>query len=192
MDVAAFLDRIEKQPFFEKQIAHVEHLPERPPVHLEVPGGLSPALSGVLTSLGIEDLYAHQATSIEHIRQGKSIVIVTGTASGKTLCYTIPVMEALLADSRATMLFIYPTKALAQDQLRGLNAFQNEDLGIRFMAGTYDGDTPQNLRRKIRDGGNIILTNPDMLHQGILPQHARWNRFLCMPTGACSDLISPT
>ena len=177
MDVAAFLASVEQQQFFDKQIAHVEHLPERPPVHLEVPGGMHPAVSGVLAGLGIHRLYAHQATSIDHIRQGKSIVIVTGTASGKTLCYTIPVMEALLADTRATMLFIYPTKALAQDQLRGLNAFQNEDLGIRFMAGTYDGDTPQGLRRKIRDGGNIILTNPDMLHQGILPQHARWNRF---------------
>ena len=75
------------------------------------------------------------------------------------------------------MLFIYPTKALAQDQLRGLAAWQNEDLGIQFMCGTYDGDTPQSLRRKLRDGGNVILTNPDMLHQGVLPNHSRWHRF---------------
>ena len=178
MDVAAFLERIEQQRFFDKQIAHVEHLPKRPPVHHEVQGGLHQSVSAVLAGQGIRDLYAHQATSIEYIRQDKNIVIVTGTASGKTLCYTIPVMEALLEDSKATMLFIYPTKALAQDQLRGLNAYQKDGFGIRFMAGTYDGDTPQNLRRKIRDGGNIILTNPDMLHQGVLPQHARWNRFL--------------
>jgi DEAD/DEAH box helicase domain-containing protein len=92
------------------------------------------------------------------------------------LCYTIPVVEALLEDSQATMLFIYPTKALAQDQLRALGSFQSEE-GIEFLAGTYDGDTPQNLRRRIRDGAHIVLTNPDMLHQGILPQHARWNRF---------------
>jgi DEAD/DEAH box helicase domain-containing protein len=122
-------------------------------------------------------LYSHQATAVEHIRNGDNIVIVTGTASGKTLCYTIPVVEALLEDSKATMLFIYPTKALAQDQLRGLSLFRAPDSGIQFMAGTYDGDTPQNLRRKIRDGGNVILSNPDMLHQGVLPQHARWNRF---------------
>ncbi len=177
MDVAAFIERLEKQRFFEGQMVHVEHLPERPPVNQDVQGGVHEAILKILSDLGIDHLYAHQATAIECIRQDKNIVIVTGTASGKTLCYTIPVMEALLEDSKATMLFIYPTKALAQDQLRGLNAFQKDDLGMRFMAGTYDGDTPQNLRRKIRDGGNIILTNPDMLHQGILPQHARWNRF---------------
>jgi len=177
MDVAGFLKRVEQQGFFDKQIAHIEHLAERPPVHHEVQGGVNKAVSEILAGTGVKNLYAHQATAIERIRRNENIVIVTGTASGKTLCYTIPVMEALLADSKATMLFIYPTKALAQDQLRGLNAFQKEEFGIRFMAGTYDGDTPQSLRRKIRDGGNIILTNPDMLHQGILPQHARWNRF---------------
>ena len=108
---------------------------------------------------------------------GEHIVAVTGTASGKTLCYNIPVVESVLADSRATALYIYPTKALAQDQLRTIGALQDDDLGLRFMAGTYDGDTPQNLRRKLRDGANVILTNPDMLHQAILPNHARWNRF---------------
>jgi len=177
MDVAAFVDRLGKQRFFQSQIVHVQELAERQPIHQDLPGGLHEAAGRVLAGLGIEKLYSHQATAIGHVRRGENVVIVTGTASGKTLCYTIPVVEALLEDSRATMLFIYPTKALAQDQLRGLTAFQQPDEGIGFMAGTYDGDTPQNLRRKIRDGGNIILTNPDMLHQGILPQHARWNRF---------------
>ena len=177
MDAASFIERVKGKRFFEDQLVHVRELVARPPVYRDVAGGLHPAVTDVLGKLGIERLYSHQAAAIDHVRDGRNIVIVTGTASGKTLCYTIPVVEALLADKNATMLFIYPTKALAQDQLRGLGSFQEVGVGMDFLAGTYDGDTPQNLRRKIRDGGNIILTNPDMLHQGILPQHSRWNRF---------------
>ena len=177
METGTFLEQIRNHNFFNNQIIHIEELPERPPVYQEVPGGLHEAVEKALDRLGIQKLYSHQATAIEKIRQEKNVVIVTGTASGKTLCYTIPVVEALLEDSQSTMLSIYPTKALAQDQLRGLTSFQSAELGIDFLAGTYDGDTPQSLRRKIRDGANIVLTNPDMLNQGILPQHARWSRF---------------
>ncbi len=177
MEVGTFLERLMGQPFFRGQVVHVQKLPEKPPVHAAVTEGLLEPTREALQRLGIDRLYSHQAAAIDHIRAGEDIVIVTGTASGKTLCYTVPVMETLVQDSMATMLFIYPTKALAQDQLRGLSRCRHEDLGLQFMAGTYDGDTPQNLRRKLRDGGNIVLTNPDMLHQGILPQHARWNRF---------------
>ena len=177
METGTFLERIRSQNFFNNQIVYVEELSERPPVYQDVPGGLHEAVEKALDRLGIKQLYSHQATAIGKIRQGKNVVIVTGTASGKTLCYTIPVIEALLENSQSTMLSIYPTKALAQDQLRALTSFQSAELGIDFMAGTYDGDTPQNLRRKIRNGANIVLTNPDMLNQGILPQHARWNRF---------------
>ncbi|MBT3295006.1 MAG: DEAD/DEAH box helicase [Verrucomicrobia bacterium] len=176
MNAEEFIAQTRRSKSFSNQMVHVEALPPRDARYQEVEGGIHPAVQGVLSGQGIEQLYSHQATAIEHVRQKKNIVIVTGTASGKTLCYTVPVMEALLEDDKATMLFIYPTKALAQDQLRGLGLFQKPDSGISFLAGTYDGDTPQNLRRKIRDGGNIILTNPDMLHQGMLPQHARWNR----------------
>ncbi len=177
MDVERFLQLIKDQDFFDDQVIHTEQLPERPAVFQEVNGGLQDVVQGTLDALGINELYCHQATSINEIRDGHSIVIITGTASGKTLCYTIPVLEALVTDPKSTMLFIYPTKALAQDQARGLNKFQENGDQIPFMAGTYDGDTPQNLRRRLRDGGNIILTNPDMLHQGILPQHTRWSRF---------------
>ena len=177
MDVATFIDGLARQKFFHNQVVHVETLPRRAAVYQEVTDGLATNCREALDRLGIEKLYSHQAAAIDTIRAGENVVIVTGTASGKTLCYTIPVVETLLDDSMATMLFIYPTKALAQDQLRGLTRFQFKDLELKFMAGAYDGDTPQNLRRKLRDGGNIILTNPDMLHQGILPQHARWNRF---------------
>ena len=177
MNASEFMARTRNSKFFDNQVVHIQELPPREACYQEVRGGLNPAVAGVLREQGIEQLYSHQASAIDLVRQKKNIVIVTGTASGKTLCYTVPVMEALLEDDKATMLFIYPTKALAQDQLRGLGLFQRPDAGIKFMAGTYDGDTPQNLRRKVRDGGNIILTNPDMLHQGMLPQHSRWNRF---------------
>jgi len=177
MDAQAFLERLKGQPFFFGQVVHLETLPERQPVHKDVPGGILPPVQAALESQGIRRLYSHQADAIGHIRQGRSVVIVTGTASGKTLCYDIPVAETLARDALATMLFVYPTKALAQDQLRALGKFQLEGEGVEFLAGTYDGDTPQSLRRKLRNAANVILTNPDMLHQGILPQHARWNRF---------------
>jgi DEAD/DEAH box helicase domain-containing protein len=177
MDAARFLARLLTEEFYASQIAHVEDLPERPAAYAEAPGGIHPAVQAVLERQGISQLYSHQAEAIGHVRQGRSIVIVTGTASGKTLCYNIPVVEALIEDRLATMLYIFPTKALAQDQLRGLGAFLSPTDGIEFLSGTYDGDTPQSLRRRLRDGANVILTNPDMLHQGILPQHARWNRF---------------
>lgn len=174
MDVETFLSRIRDEEFFSQQIVDIKVLPERPAQYAEAAGGLHPIVQSALTKQGIGRLYSHQAEAIERIREGKNVVIVTGTASGKTLCYNIPVVETLIENPSATMLFIYPTKALAQDQLRGLGKFQD---GVRFLAGTYDGDTPQSLRSKLRNGANIVLTNPDMLHQGILPQHARWNRF---------------
>ena len=180
MDAGVFLQQLKQERFYCDQIAHLAELPAREAVYDQVPGGLQAGVASALRQQGIDRLYSHQARAIAAVRAGKSIVIVTGTASGKTLCYTIPVMDALLDDPQSTMLFVYPTKALAQDQLRGLGAFGEEQLGVKFLAGTYDGDTPQNLRRKIRDGGNIVLTNPDMLHQGILPQHARWNRFFTL------------
>jgi DEAD/DEAH box helicase domain-containing protein len=177
MDVTTFLDRVRGEAFFSHQVAHVQLLPERPPLHGELDGGLHPAVESALQRQGINHLYSHQADAIDKLRAGHNVVVVTGTASGKTLCYNIPVVEKLIEDSSATMLFVYPTKALTQDQLRGLGTFQSPDEDVTFLAGTYDGDTPPNLRRKLRDGANVILTNPDMLHQGILPNHARWNRF---------------
>jgi len=177
MDAQAFLDRLKNVDFFRSQVAHVETLSARPPVFKDLAGGVHPAVQAALDEQGIGRLYCHQADAIGHVRDGRNVVIVTSTASGKTLCYNIPIVEALIANSTATALCIYPTKALTQDQLRGIGKFESEERGVQFMAGTYDGDTPQNLRRKLRNGGSVVLTNPDMLHQGILPQHARWNRF---------------
>ncbi len=177
MDAATFVDRVRGQDFFADQIAHVEVLPARPAQYEDLEEGLHPSIERALAAQGIERLYTHQAAAIEHVREGRNVVIVTGTASGKTLCYNIPVMETMLEDSMATALYMFPTKALAQDQLRGIGALETEEMADWFMAGTYDGDTPGTLRRRLRDGANVILTNPDMLHCGILPHHARWNRF---------------
>ena len=188
MDVEAFLSSLTADEAYRGQAVHVEVLPERPARYGELPPGLiEPRLAAALNAIGISRLYSHQADAITAAMSGRCVVVVTGTASGKTLCYTIPVLDTILKDALATALFIYPTKALAQDQLRGLTRFgealTSPDLpaarkgsGV-FLAGTYDGDTPTTERRKLRDRGSVILTNPDMLHQGILPQHARWNRF---------------
>jgi len=177
MDAATFIDRIRDRQFFADQITHVELIPARPAQFADLTDGLHADVERALAEQGIERLYVHQVDAIEHIRQGRNVVIVSGTASGKTLCYNIPVVETVLNDSMATALYIYPTKALAQDQLRGLGALEAPQMSEWFMAGTYDGDTPGSLRRRLRDAGNVILTNPDMLHTGILPHHARWNRF---------------
>jgi len=183
MDAETFLGRLSRQEFFRGQVSHVEPLPRREPTFADLPpaadvgeDGLHPEVAAALRRMNINRLYAHQAEAIGRIRDGRSVVIVTGTASGKTLCYNVPIVEAVLTDPSATALFIYPTKALTQDQLRAVGRFQPQGRDA-FLAGCYDGDTPGNLRRKLRDGGNFILTNPDMLHQGILPHHARWNRF---------------
>jgi DEAD/DEAH box helicase domain-containing protein len=161
--------------FFRGQIVHVEHVPGREALFGEEVVRY-PRVSEALRALGIEHLYSHQSEAISLIHEGRSVVVVTGTASGKTLCYLVPTLEVLLAEPRATMLYLYPTKALAQDQLRGLGRFSELGVGFDFLAGAYDGDTPQSVRRRLRDKGNVILTNPDMLHQGILPHHSRWNR----------------
>ncbi|MBS3762683.1 MAG: DEAD/DEAH box helicase [Planctomycetes bacterium] len=155
----------------------MEEIAARPARYAEVEGGLDEPVRNALEKQGIDRLFTHQTEAIEILRGGDNLVVVTGTASGKTVCYTVPVVEELLEDNLSTMLFIYPTKALAQDQLRALGEFQSESAGIEFLSGTYDGDTPGHLRRRLRDGASVILTNPDMLHQGILPHHGRWNRF---------------
>ncbi len=176
MNVEAFLRLVRQRRSFNEQIIHVRELPARPAHCRDVVGGLAPRVAAALAEVGVSRLYSHQAEAVERVRAGESIAIVTGTASGKTLCYVVPVAEALVAEPHSTMLLLYPTKALAQDQLRGLTAF-GEALGLDLLAGTYDGDTPSAQRRRVRDNGSMVLTNPDMLHQGILPQHARWNRF---------------
>ncbi|HEX7078636.1 MAG TPA: DEAD/DEAH box helicase [Candidatus Eisenbacteria bacterium] len=160
------------------ELVHLERLPEREAVHADLGEPLPAALRDLLEALGIGRLYVHQARAIEHARAGAHVAVATGTASGKSLAYHLPILERLLLDREAIALYLFPTKALAQDQLRGLERFREVSPALRplLRAGTYDGDTPTGARRRLREEANAILTNPDMLHQGILPYHARWSR----------------
>ncbi len=137
------------------------------------PDRLNPALQAALASRGIDQLYSHQAIATALALSGKNVAVVTPTASGKTLCYNLPVIDAVLGDPAARAIYLFPTKALAEDQRLELQAL-NEALGNPLSCHTYDGDTPQDARRSIRDKANVVLTNPDMLHAGILPHHTKW------------------
>src|SRR5439155_12058293 len=119
---------------------------------------------------GVQELYSHQAATAELVRAGKNVVVVTPTASGKTLCYNLPVLSAVLENADTRALYLFPTKALAQDQLAELQDLAKR-LDDSFGVFTYDGDTPSDARKAIRERGHIVLTNPDMLHTGILPHH---------------------
>jgi DEAD/DEAH box helicase domain-containing protein len=155
------------------EICKVHDVPPRPARHAPLPAGLDPRWRGFLARRGIDSLYAHQARAIELALAGRNVAVVSSTASGKTLCYNIPVIERFLRGERSYALYIYPTKALAQDQLRVLTEML-ADLDIGVEAGVFDGDTDPVLRRRLRRHGRLILTNPDMLHQAILPQHGGW------------------
>jgi DEAD/DEAH box helicase domain-containing protein len=138
---------------------------------------LDPRLKSVLAGRGVEALYVHQADAIAHALAGRHVVITTPTASGKTLCYNVPVLQAILQDPAARALYLFPTKALAQDQLAELDRLSQalaDRAGVDLGVFTYDGDTPQDARRSIRTRAHVVLTNPDMLHSGILPHHPRW------------------
>src|SRR2546430_6020486 len=140
-----------------------------------LPGDLNPELVAALGRRGVERLYSHQAEAYEAVRRGRNLVVVTPTASGKTLCYNLPILQRLLEHPEQRALYLYPTKALAQDQLAELGALKS-GLPIEVRVDTYDGDTPPGRRTAIREGGHIVMTNPDMLHTGLLPHHTRWRR----------------
>jgi DEAD/DEAH box helicase domain-containing protein len=153
------------------QLVHLERIAPRP-ARMASPGRpLPPAVSGLVPEGG---LWTHQAAAIDLARDGHSVAVATGTASGKSLCYQLPIGEAVVDEQPGTALLIFPTKALAQDQLRALAAMEVPGL----VPVTYDGDTPSNERTWARRHANVVLTNPDMLHVGILPHHGRWATFL--------------
>jgi DEAD/DEAH box helicase domain-containing protein len=158
-------------------VTAVRRLPAVPAVFAPFPESLDPRLGHALQTRGIEQLYVHQAEAIGHALAGRHVVVITPTASGKTLCYNAPVLQSILADSSSRALYLFPTKALAQDQLAELHQMAEllgaegaSDIGVF----TYDGDTPQDARRAIRGRAHVVLSNPDMLHSGILPHHPRW------------------
>jgi DEAD/DEAH box helicase domain-containing protein len=150
-------------------------LPATPAAFAPLPSDLKPELAAALAGRGIERLYSHQAEAYSAVRNGRHLVVVTPTASGKTLCYNLPVLQRLLEDPERRAIYLFPTKALAQDQLAELGALK-AGLPIDLRVDTYDGDTSPGRRTAIREAGHIVMTNPDMLHTGVLPHHTRWRR----------------
>src|SRR5579859_3449107 len=159
----------------EEVLTAVRQIPARDAKFRPVPGWVTSDLSEAYQAKGIQELYSHQAATAELVRDGKNVVVVTPTASGKTLCYNLAVLNEVLENPDTRALYLFPTKALAQDQLAELH-----DLATRlddcFGVFTYDGDTPSDARKAIRERGHVVLSNPDMLHTGILPHHTKWTR----------------
>lgn len=173
MNLVQILDQLKNSEKFCANVTHWETIPARPAQYANFPASLDERLQEVLRKRGIEQLYSHQATAIEKIEAGENIVVVTPTASGKTLCYNLPVLNRILRDSEARALYLFPTKALSQDQMNELHELITL-LGEDIKTYTYDGDTPANVRKVIRSAGHVVVTNPDMLHTGVLPHHTKW------------------
>jgi DEAD/DEAH box helicase domain-containing protein len=171
------LDSIRRDPRFAPQIVAWRMVPPTRARHAHTPAALHPRLRALLMGRGIERLYSHQARAVELALGGANVVVVTPTASGKTLCYQLPVLDRLLRTPTSRALYLFPTKALAQDQLHGLNRDLDE-IEVGAAAVTYDGDTPQHRRRGARERAQVLITNPDMLHMGILPHHVQWRELL--------------
>src|SRR5438067_7024837 len=167
------LDSLARDPDFSQMVTRWERIPPRRASYAEYPAWLDGRISASLRRRGILSLYSHQADALETAHAGKHTVVVTPTASRKTLCSRMPVIAALAKDPTARALYIFPTKALAQDQLAELMRLA-KDVDIDLKTYTYDGDTPPAVRAAIRSAGHVVITNPDMLHTGILPHHTKW------------------
>ena len=201
MNVPQLVEHLLKSREHSGNIAAFRHNRARPPTYAPLPDGLDPRLQAAYAKRGIDRLYTHQAEAIQHTLAGRNVVVVTPTASGKTLCYNLPVLDAILKDPNARALYLFPTKALAQDQQSELHRLV-ESIGADIKTFTYDGDTPATARRAIRQAGHVVVTNPDMLHTGILPHHDKWVRLFenlatsswtsCTTTAASSAATSPT
>lgn len=156
-------------------IRAIRHQPAKPGEYADFPETVPARLRGVLARRGVERLYTHQAETWKVLDRGENAVVVTPTASGKTLCYNLPVLTRLLSDPEARAFYLFPTKALSEDQLHEFHGIV-EEMGSSVRAFTYDGDTPQDARKAIRERANVVFTNPDMLHAGILPHHTKWTK----------------
>lgn len=173
MNLLQILDEFRQGRYFQNCVSHWEVIPPRKAIYSEFPPGINPRIKSVLQKRGISKLYSHQATAVENILSGKNVAIVTPTASGKTLCYNLPVLNTILEKPESRALYLFPTKALSQDQVAELHQLVT-DLDADIKTYTFDGDTPRSARIAIRAAGHIVVTNPDMLHTGILPHHTRW------------------
>jgi DEAD/DEAH box helicase domain-containing protein len=186
MSAKESLEQIISDPAFAANIVVDRLLPAREGIYAEFPAGLDGRVVEALKRRGISRLYTHQREVWEAVQGGNNVVVVTPTASGKTLCYNLPTLHALLQDEKARALYLFPTKALSQDQqseLNGIVSLNEPDtdsgdfFGLPIKIATYDGDTPESLRVAARDSGRVIISNPDMLHAGVLPNHPRWIKF---------------
>ena len=177
MDVDAFLDEIRTAPGYRGQIVHVHEVAARAATFAQDEPDLSDGTRRMLAATGVERLYSHQGEAVAAATAGRDVLVVTPAASGKSLCYVVPIAEMLQRRPDAGALMLFPTKALCQDQYRQLGRCLTAG-GLETFAGVYDGDTPPATRRKLRDNASVIFSNPDMLHAAIMPQHARWAEFL--------------
>lgn len=167
------IENMKIDSYFKDNIISWRTIAEKPASTVPLPENLHPILKDALNKKGIERLYTHQKSAYESVESDQSIVTVTPTASGKTLCYNLPVLQKILKYPQSRALYIFPTKALAQDQKSELNEII-ESAGMNINSYTYDGDTAANIRQKVRKAGHIVITNPDMLHSAILPHHTKW------------------
>ena len=178
MDNLPALEKILNNPEFAPHIIMQKRIPACDGNYVPFPADMDGRLNAAMKNRGITQIYTHQGEVWENVRKGRHTVVVTPTASGKTLCYNMPVLDALLNDDKARALYLFPTKALSQDQQAELNELAGKDGGaVPVKIATYDGDTPGSLRVSARDTGRIIISNPDMLHSGILPNHPKWIKF---------------
>lgn len=173
MNIEQLLDRLRQDPAMKANLTAWHTVPPVAARHGAYPPGLDPRIPAALKARGIEQLYSHQADAITAALAGKNTVVVTPTASGKTMCYNLPVLNAILQESASRALYLFPTKALAQDQVVEVGALA-EKLGTEIKSYVYDGDTPPAVRQVCRQAGHIVITNPDMLHTGVLPHHTKW------------------
>src|SRR6187549_2305032 len=172
-DAATVLGRLLEEPSLARGVVHHEVIPGREAAYEDMPAWLDRRIVGGLASRGIEQLYTHQAAAIDAVHAGEDLVVVTPTASGKTLCYALPALQSIAEDPSSRALFLFPTKALGQDQVTEFGELAaSADLSI--ITSTYDGDTPAPIRSKVRAAGQVVVTNPDMLHSAILPHHTKW------------------
>ncbi len=175
LTLSEWLARAENDRRFRENARAIRHIPPSVGSFAPYPEWINPLLKKVLTDRGITQLYSHQARAIELIRQGRDVVLVTPTASGKTLCYNIPVLHRIIEEQETRALYLFPTKALANDQMTEVHGLIGE-LKANIKTFTYDGDTPDDARQAIRKQGHVVVTNPDMLHAGILPHHTKWQK----------------
>jgi DEAD/DEAH box helicase domain-containing protein len=179
MDARTFILDLTRSRDYRDQVVHVRAVEPREAQYAEPATPIDERLWSLLRRRNIHRLYTHQAAAVDAILAGRDVVVVTGTASGKTLCYNLPVAQTLLNDPAARAIYVFPTKALAQDQYGTLAAWAAEaDMAGVLRPAVYDGDTPAHSRTKIRTSANVLLTNPDMLHVGILPYHGKWHAML--------------